>query len=117
MTLRPEVAGYTIDNQVKTVAQDGKLNLQIAADESGRKFEIQGTIPLGQKDIIRTMGIKDPKSFARAALIQALQKEGVEVQVPSELSKNSVLPKQYDANLKMAEWTSPPLSEYGKQLR
>lgn len=112
---RPQVPGYEIENLVKTVAADGKLDLEISSDESGRKMIIKGTIPLNQKDIIRTFTIKDPKHFARMALIQALQNTGIKVNHANDAA-NTQLPFKPVQDLQVAQWVSPPLSEYAKLI-
>lgn len=116
VTWRPQVPGYTVENQVKTVAEKEPLALEIKADASGHHIVVLGTVPMGQQDIVRTSSILDPKVFARAALIQALQKQGVKLQIPSEAPAETK-PLTADQNSKqVALWTSPPLSEYGKLI-
>lgn len=107
---RPLVPGYTVTNKVKTVAKDGKLALEVSANETGNQIEIKGTIPIDQHDIVRTSNIMDPVSFARTAFIQALQKAGVKL----KLSKDSA--KSYAGRQEVALWVSPPLSEYAKLI-
>lgn len=113
---RPQIPEYTVKNEVTTVAKGGALDIQITMDESGRNIVVKGTIPIGQKDIVRTASIKNPSYFARAALIQALRNEGITVNTkgpnPDALPASSIL-----KDLKpIASWTSPPLSEYAKLI-
>lgn len=112
----PNVPGYAVKNEVKTVSKDEALNIKISSDESGRNILVQGTIPLGQKDVIRTFSIKDPNQFARAALIQALRDRGIIVNLPE--GKSSQLPPQsaFRDLQPVAVWTSPPLTEYAKLI-
>ncbi|MBA2727531.1 MAG: D-alanyl-D-alanine carboxypeptidase/D-alanyl-D-alanine-endopeptidase, partial [Parachlamydiaceae bacterium] len=116
LSWRPQVPGYKVDNQVKTVAKDGALELEISSDESGHNIVVKGTVPLGQKDIIRNSAIKDPNHFARTAFIQALQKAGVKVNVPSEAATMTKPLSSYKDLDRVALWTSPPLSEYAKLI-
>lgn len=111
LTWRPQAPGYEVDNQVKTVAKGEVLAIEITSDDKGHKILAQGTIPMEQRDIVRTFSIKDPKAFARAAFIQALQKQNVKVNV---LEKSAPLPSSYNGLTQVALWTSPPLSEYAK---
>lgn len=116
LTWRPQAPGFTVNNQIKTGSKEGKLAIEISADELGHHIVVKGTIPLGQRDIVRTFSIKDPKFFARAAFMQALEKNGVKVsasvdKVPAELPLNS-----YKDLQQIALWTSPPLSEYAKLI-
>lgn len=108
ITWRPQVPGYKVDNQIKTGSKGEKLDLQISSDDLGQNIVIKGTIPLDQKDIVRTFAIKDPKSFAKAAFRQALEKNGVKVTLkPTTATKDLT---------QVALWTSPPLSEYAKLI-
>jgi D-alanyl-D-alanine carboxypeptidase/D-alanyl-D-alanine-endopeptidase (penicillin-binding protein 4) len=115
LTWRPEVPGYSVDNQVKTVGKDGPLAFDITSDPQGHRIVVKGTIPLGQKDVVRTFSIKDPNRFARAAFIQALQNQGVKVFAPQD--PTPLNPSTSYKDLKqVALWTSPPLSEYAKLI-
>lgn len=116
LTWRPMVPGYAVDNQVKTVDKGEGLSLSISADDSGQKILIQGAIPLGEHDVVRTFAIKNPKSFARSAFVQALEQNGVKVNAANgEASLNKTL-KSYENPQQVALWTSPPLSEYAKLI-
>ncbi|MFI5343611.1 MAG: D-alanyl-D-alanine carboxypeptidase/D-alanyl-D-alanine-endopeptidase [Chlamydiales bacterium] len=116
LTWRPNVPGYVVKNEVKTVSKDESLDIKISSDELGKTILVQGTIPLGQKEIIRTFSIKDPNHFARAALIQALRAQGIVVNLPE--GKSSQLPPQsvFRDLQPVAVWTSPPLTEYAKLI-
>lgn len=113
---RPHVEGYEVENLVRTVGRDGPLEIAVTSDGAGKKIRVQGTIPTGQKDVIRTFSIKDPKAFARAAFIQALKQKGVKINAPKEPSvKLETLPP-FNPDLAVGLWTSPPLSEYIKLI-
>lgn len=112
LTWRPEVPGYTVENQVKTVASDGELAIEVTADKTGQKIVVKGTIPADQHDIVRTFSIQDPKAFARTAFIAALEKEGIKV----NKNGSNELPKSYNNLQEVAQWTSPPLTEYVKLI-
>ncbi len=113
---RPQVPGYTVENQVKTVAKEGQLALEVSADKTGKKIVIKGTIPIGQHNIVRTSNIVHPASFAREAFIQALQQEGVKVKSSKGSADKEVALKSYKEQQEVALWTSPPLSEYAKLI-
>lgn len=116
LTWRPKVPGYSVDNQVKTVAKGEPLVINITSDDSGQKILVQGNIPADQKDLVRTFSIKDPKAFARAAFIQALTQNGVKVYATTEKTPQSQPLKAYKDLQQVALFTSPPLSEYGKLI-
>lgn len=112
VTWRPQVPGYSVDNQVQTVAKGEKAEIEVSSDESGKKIVLKGKVPADSHDLIRTSDIKNPKEFARAALVQALQKQGIVWnEVPA--AKDHTPYK----NLKpLAEWVSPPITEYVKLI-
>ena len=110
---RPQVPGYNVSNEVKTVSKDQPMRIEVSADALGRNILVRGTIPIGQKDVVRTFSITDPNHFARSAFIQALQNQGIAVRI-----KASKLPAQnaFHGVLPIAVWISPPLSEYAKLI-
>lgn len=111
ITWRPEVPGYSVEGQVKTVAKGEPSLVEISSDPSGQKITVTGSVAEGE-DLVRVFPIKDPKHFARAALIQALQSQGIVLHlVPGK--KNE---EDYRKRSPLAEWTSPPLSEYAKLI-
>lgn len=112
---RPDVPGYLLDNQVKTVAKDGKLAIEITSDHEGHNIMIKGTIPLDQNNIVKTFSVKDPAFFAREAFIQALKKQGIKMNIATEKTDNS-FPSSYKDLKQVALWTSPPLSESVKLI-
>ncbi len=103
---RPMVEGYPFVNKCQTVAAGGPLQIEIHADGT-----VEGTIPLDQEEAIRIVPIKNPKEFARAALIQALKEQGIAIQ-----EQNSQLPDSYAQMKPIAVWTSPPLYNYAKLI-
>jgi len=116
LTWRPQVPGYTVKNQVKTVSQGKPLAINITSDESKKNIVIEGTIPTDQKNIVRTFTIMDPKSFARTAFIQALEQNGVKVNLSvGKEAKNQSL-KSFKNSQQIALKVSPPLSEYAKLI-
>jgi serine-type D-Ala-D-Ala carboxypeptidase/endopeptidase (penicillin-binding protein 4) len=101
LSWRPQVSGYTVENQVKTVAKEGKLALEVKADETGKKINISGTIPVGEHNIVRTSNILQPASFAQQAFIQALQKQGIKVNSLESKESEKIALKSYDEQQKV----------------
>lgn len=119
LTWRPKVPSYSVINQIKTVAKEGPLSIEISSDDAGHQILVKGTIPLQQRNVVRTFAIKDPKNFARAAFIQALQKLGIKVNILAEKSDTPSLnfyAQHPPSTQPIALWTSPPLSEYAKLI-
>jgi D-alanyl-D-alanine carboxypeptidase/D-alanyl-D-alanine-endopeptidase (penicillin-binding protein 4) len=114
ITYRPMVDGYTIVNACQTVSASEPLQIEITSDASGKNIRLEGTVPIDQKDIHRAIPIKKPREFARAALIQALKEQDVEVNV----APNKGLPpvSAYTGLQPVAVLTSPPLSQYAKLI-
>ncbi len=116
ISVRPKVKDYTFQNNVKTVAVNEKLNIKISADDEGKNIVVEGVIPEGQKNIVRTFPIQNPASFARLAFIEALQAQGIKVNISMDKSIKMPLLSDYDGKEPIAAWTSPPLSEYAKLI-
>ena len=112
---RPKVPGYAVVNEVKTVSKGDAASIQITSDEIGRKILVKGKIPEGQKDLIRTFAVKDPKHFARAAFIQSLREQGIAV-ILDDKPAPLPLKKEFRELEPMAVWTSAPLTEYVKLI-
>lgn len=115
LSWRPQVSGYTVTNQVKTVSPGQPTEIEITSDASGRALQIKGTLAADQKEVIRTVSIQDPNFFAKSAFIQALEAQGIHVN-PSK--RGSTLPDQkvLSSLQPLAVWQSPPLSEYAKLI-
>lgn len=112
VTWRPEVPGYSVDNQTHTVAKGEPAAIEVSSNESGKKIVVKGTVPDGSKDLIRTSSIRNPKEFAKAALIQALKSQGIVLnQVPAAKEHDS-----YKSLKPLVEWVSPPIAETVKLI-
>lgn len=112
VTFRPELKGYTVDNQVKTVATGETYEMSTSSDDEGKTIVLKGNIPLGQKDVIHTFTIPNPSFYAKTAFIQALEANGIKVNSTSE----GKAPTSYENLEQVALWTSPPITEYVKLI-
>ncbi len=114
LTWRPIIPGYKVVNETQTVEKGGKLAIEITPDEQGHTITVKGTIPADQHDLVRTFSVQDPAHFVRAAFIQALKNQGINVNLPSQDKPGKI---RYYGDLKpVAEWTSAPISEYAKLI-
>jgi D-alanyl-D-alanine carboxypeptidase/D-alanyl-D-alanine-endopeptidase (penicillin-binding protein 4) len=116
VVFQPATQFLTMDAQIATVGAGQKPSFQV--HEAGpNRIVVRGELPLGRSRIVKIHEVEDPASFARALLIEALVRRGVRVAV-SALGANATanLPAQADvARLpKVAEYTSPPFSEFIK---
>jgi PBP4 family serine-type D-alanyl-D-alanine carboxypeptidase len=127
---RPKSAAFDIEANVMTVGEGEGLDIELSEpDESC--FEsaecvgiVEGQIPSGFKPdlpdvetLVQTFKIENPSAFARTAFIEALQRAGVSVNTnligPNPSSK---LPPEnsYTDETLLAQYVSPPFSEYAK---
>jgi serine-type D-Ala-D-Ala carboxypeptidase/endopeptidase (penicillin-binding protein 4) len=98
------------------VAKNEALALEISSDPSGHHIVVKGTLPIDQRDIVRTSPILDPKHFAQTAFIQALQNQGIKINSPKQAAAQTTFPNSYQNDQRVALWTSPPLTEYVKLI-
>lgn len=103
-----------IDCQVETVAEGNRPRIDLRPI-GPRACVIRGQIPAGHKPILRIHPVDQPDDFARSLFIQALRARGVRVSAsPLAENESARLPSAVEtAQLpKVAEYLSPPLSEY-----
>ncbi len=114
----PETAFVQWDAQVCTTAAGTTPRLKVVSI-GPRSFQVRGQLPVGHHPVVKPFEIEHPADFARAALIEALRRKGVQV-VASPLDANRVdrLPSTAEvARLpKVAEYTSPPFGAYIKVI-
>lgn len=112
--LAPETDYVHVDNQTRTVAEDGRTSLRVES-VGARGIVLRGDIPMGHAPVVKIYEAEDPASFARAVFIESLRDQGVRV-AASPLGRNDrgSLPAAAEvARLtRVAEYTSPPLREY-----
>jgi D-alanyl-D-alanine carboxypeptidase/D-alanyl-D-alanine-endopeptidase (penicillin-binding protein 4) len=114
---RPQTALFTVDAQVQTVREDQPLAITI--EREGRKFVIRGKLPANKKNVVRIVEVPDPKAFARALFVEALEASGVEVAAEAaDPSRDGKLPasEEFSKLTKVAEFTSPPFAEEAKLI-
>jgi len=114
VTFQPATQFVTMDAQVATV-DAGMAPSLVVRPVGARRFAVRGQLPVGHARVVKIDEVEEPASFARALLIEALRRRGVRVAAsPLGLNATSSLPPRADvAKLpKVAEYTSPPFSEY-----
>jgi D-alanyl-D-alanine carboxypeptidase/D-alanyl-D-alanine-endopeptidase (penicillin-binding protein 4) len=118
VTFRPATQYLTMDAQVVTAeaGQAPELTVRLVGS---RRYAVRGRVPVGHARVVKIGEINDPASFARTLLIEALRRRGVRV-AASALGQNdgSGLPARLDVLKlpKVAEYTSPPFSEYARVI-
>ena len=127
---RPKSAAFDIQANVMTVGQDEELDIELSEPDSSC-FEsaecegiVEGQIPVGFKPdlpevetLVQTFKIEGPSAYARTAFIEALQRAGVTVNrnLIGANPENKLPPQNsYSPQTLVAEYVSPPFSEYAK---
>ena len=116
--IQPATQFVMIDAMVETV-EEGKP-AELAVELVGpQRYAVRGQLPVGHRQVVKIGEIEQPASFARALFIEALRRHGVRVGV-SPLGSNdaSGLPPRGEVIKlpKVAEYTSPPFSEYARVI-
>ncbi|MGM9453272.1 D-alanyl-D-alanine carboxypeptidase/D-alanyl-D-alanine endopeptidase [Legionella bozemanae] len=112
---RPQAPGYSIENQVMTVGNGEKTNIEISANNDNTALTLKGKIAANAGEILRVSPILKPAPFARQAFIAALKQQGIVINFDN---KNSQLPDAdvYKQLTPIAQYISPPFSEYIKVI-
>jgi D-alanyl-D-alanine carboxypeptidase/D-alanyl-D-alanine-endopeptidase (penicillin-binding protein 4) len=114
VTFRPTTQFAVMDAAVTTSAPGTAPSLAVQSI-GPRRFTIRGQLPIGHAQVVKIAEVEDPASFARALLIEALRRRGVRVAAsPLGTNETSRLPAPAEVVKlpKLAEYTSPPFSEY-----
>lgn len=116
---RPRTAAVRVDCRVETGPSDSLPTVTVKS--TGRNdFVLTGRIPQGHKTLLRVAEVASAPAFARALLIEALERAGVIVDasplgeqpagsLSQSLAENAKLPQ-------VAELASPPLAESARLI-
>ena len=114
VTFQPATQFVTMDAQVATVEAGMPPMLEVHP-VGPRRFTVRGRLPLGHSRVVKIYEVDEPASFARALLIEALQRRGVRVAsspLDVNVTENLPSPPRWPSLPRVAEYTSPPFSEY-----
>jgi serine-type D-Ala-D-Ala carboxypeptidase/endopeptidase (penicillin-binding protein 4) len=118
VTFQPATQYVAMDAIVETVDEGKPATLTV--DRLGSaKYAVRGQLPVGHAQVVKIGEIEQPASFARALFIEALRRHRVRVAAsPLGLNITSGLEARGDVIKlpKVAEYTSPPLSEYARVI-
>ena len=78
VTWRPQVSPYQIDVQARTVGAGEPNTLSVSPASDGR-IVVSGDVASDAGTLLRVASVEDPATFARTALIEALERAGVSV--------------------------------------
>ncbi len=115
---RPKSAAYSVESRVTTVDAGGQAEIDVESSSPG-VIVVEGQVPAGEDELIRTYQVEDPASFARTLFIEALQRAGIVIDDPlSEDNDTSRLPTAdgYAESERVGLLESPPFKEYGKLI-
>ena len=115
---RPESKSFRIETHVETVAKDGKTETSVR-DLGGGRISVSGRIAEGHKPVLRVLEAPDANSFARTLLIEALNRQGVDVEAPAAADHPADKLPARDETLKLpsvAKFVSPPFAENARLI-
>ncbi|MET7617913.1 D-alanyl-D-alanine carboxypeptidase [Streptomyces sp. NPDC005408] len=99
------------------MAAGGPTDIEVTTSENGTRIQLSGTIAADSEPALKVSDITDPAAFGRTALIEALGRAGVEVTNdatgPSPVDR---LPDGYEGRPRVAQYTSPPFTQYAKLI-
>jgi D-alanyl-D-alanine carboxypeptidase/D-alanyl-D-alanine-endopeptidase (penicillin-binding protein 4) len=110
--IHPATSYYEVDAKVETIARPGNARIDVESFWKHR-ITVRGKVVAESKPIIRIHPVEEPAAFARALFIEVLRKEGVQVDARADRLPETMLPLRNTMTRldKVAELTSPPLSE------
>jgi D-alanyl-D-alanine carboxypeptidase/D-alanyl-D-alanine-endopeptidase (penicillin-binding protein 4) len=112
---RPKSAAVTVENHVTTVA--GQARGLTVTETAAGVIRVDGEIAADSPPVLTIFQVSDPSAFARTAFIEALVRAGVKVAAPP-VGPAGTLPDAgvYRDADRVAEYVSPPLSEFVKVI-
>jgi len=112
---RPRSTAITVENGVTTVS--GAAEPLTVTETGPGSIRVDGEIAADGAPILTIYQVPDPSAFARTAFIEALARAGIKVAAPP-LGPAGVLPEAgfYRGAVRVAEYVSPPLSEFTKVI-
>ena len=119
--LTPAVAPWKLINDVQTVGagENAALEDPVVSPDDPNTIVISGTIAAGSDPALKVYELDDTATFARTALIEALQRAGVSVSAnPTETNPGATLPDRaaVAALPSAAELVSLPLAQEVKYV-
>jgi D-alanyl-D-alanine carboxypeptidase/D-alanyl-D-alanine-endopeptidase (penicillin-binding protein 4) len=116
--IRPRSKAYAIDVETRTSRRGDPVAAEVGKERHGR-FTIAGSIPVGAGPVVQVARVPDPAFFARTLFVEALRRAGVVVEAPTVADNDAgELPPfaKVTKSPRVAELTSPPVSEFVKLI-
>lgn len=118
VTIRPVNSLYVIDARVETVPAGEETKIEVTAPIAGR-LVVRGRIAADAIERNEGHEVEDAPSFARSLFIEALLRQGVQVDAsPLGVNRPSALPPSgsYRDEQRVAAYLSPTLAEEAKLI-
>jgi D-alanyl-D-alanine carboxypeptidase/D-alanyl-D-alanine-endopeptidase (penicillin-binding protein 4) len=113
LMMRPQTSAYRLVNKVTTGPAGDPLAVSMTEGPAG-KIIVAGTVASDAGPVNQTYSVRTPAAFARTLFIEALERQGIRVTAAATgdnpLSMQPA-PAAYTGARKVAELTSPSLSE------
>ncbi len=113
---RPEGSNLQIASTVKTIASDGRLDIELRRLPGSLHLDVTGSVPIGRTDVTQTVSVDNPTDFVVSAFRQALINQGVRVSGEAVDVDSLPAPPDLASAEVLITYTSPPLAEIGKVL-
>jgi len=116
--IRPRSKAYAIDVETRTSKRGDPIAPEVGKEHDGH-FTIAGSIPVGAGPVVQVARVPAPAFFARTLFVEALRRAGVVVEAPTVADNDAgELPPfaKVAKSPRVAELTSPPVSEFVKLI-
>lgn len=112
VTTRPQSAAFQMDAAVTTGAEKSPVSVQLVP-VGANQFAVRGKVPAGGKPVVRIFPFDEPALVARTLFIEALRRNGVNVNAAVLRPAVVNLPSRdaYAKMKKVATFTSPPFKD------
>lgn len=114
---RPETSYYQLEADVTTGAADREAQVSLR-EIAPRRLRLEGSIPAGHEPLVHVHEVDDPAAFARALLIEALERADVRVAADPRSAAAAELPapSAYGDLPRVGLLESPPFSESARLI-
>ena len=112
--VRPGANGLSIDNTVRTVANDATASIDIDRLGGSSVLRVNGTVPIGRAPVVRTVSVDSPTALFVGVLRQTLSARGIAVSGDALGIRSLATPPDLARAVPLITYTSPTLAQIGK---
>ena len=113
--VRPIESGLILDKQVTTSA-GGEADIEVSRLRGSNRLVVQGTIPVGAKDVVRAASVDRPALYFARMLRATLQAKGIRVSGEAGEYEDVYPVPPIGATRVLLSHRSAPLSEFARVL-